>query len=183
MHKNLKLIVHRQKFDKLVSTMPRSAGSEDSGHEEGYCTSCRSWFMLDVMKETGKSIFYLDADVYLKESIEGLFPKLQECDFMIRSKPHDLDNPEKDFRCNAGMVWVKNTEQNKKLVSDWADKTREMGGTSWRSNQFTLNEIIRENWNNIVYKDFPVEYNGKDNNPLSKLSHLKSRGKTLGRAQ
>ena len=71
-----------------------------------------NWFMLDVMKETGKSIFYLDADVYLKESIEGLFPKLQECDFMIRSKPHDLDNPEKDFRCNAGMVWVKNTEQN-----------------------------------------------------------------------
>ena len=166
LHKNLKTILVEKKFKKFGGQ--RELGPEDPDHEEGYCTSCRSWFMLDIMEEENKSVFYLDADVYLRGPITKLFPSLQRADFMVRSK--DL-NP-KTFRCNAGMVWVKDTPSNRLLVSDWAQKTRDMG-ISWRSNQWTLDQIIRENWNSIKYMDFPHEFNGKLNNPDTVLVHLK----------
>lgn len=166
LHKNLDTIVVRKKFKKFAGV--RELGPRDSGHEEGYCTSCRSWFMLDIMKEQNKSVFYLDADVYLKGPIDELFPDLKEADFMIRSK--NLDP--KKFKCNAGMVWVKDTPVNRDLVAEWAQKTINMG-ISWRSNQWTLDELMRENWGKIKYKDFPLKFNGKTDNPESVLVHLK----------
>ena len=166
LHNNLHPIIVNKEFKKFGGN--REMGPLDSGHEEGYCTSCRSWFMLDIMKKYNKSVFYLDADVYLKDSISGLFTELEGADFMVRAKNLNKET----FKCNAGMVWVKNTEKNKDLVAKWAEKTINMG-ISWRSNQWTLDEIIRENWDNIVYKDFPIMYNGKTNNPDSILMHLK----------
>ena len=167
LHKNITPIIVEQKFEKMRGD--RELGPNDSGHEEGYCTSCRSWFMLDLMNELDKSVFYLDADVYLKGNIDELFPKLKEADFMIRAKNLDPKN----FKCNAGMVWVKDTPLNRKLVEDWADKTRKMGATSWRSNQWTLDELIRENWEDINYRNFPIEFNGKTDNPESIIVHVK----------
>jgi len=166
MHDNLHPIVVRKKFKKFSGI--RELGPQDKDHEEGYCTSCRSWFMLDIMKKENKSVFYLDADVYLRGSIEELFKDLAATDFMIRAK--NLDP--KKFKCNAGMVWVKDTSKNRGLVANWAEKTRKMG-ISWRSNQWTLDEIIRENWDKIIYKDFPTKFNGKTNNPETILVHLK----------
>ena len=90
---------------------------------------------------------------------------------MIRAKNEDRHK----FTCNAGMVFVKNSPLNKKLLASWAQKTREMG-ISWRSNQWTLNEIIRENWDDIVYKNFPLEFNGISTNEKSIICHNKGRG-------
>ena len=104
LHSNLHPIIVNKTFKKLGGS--REMGPLDSGHEEGYCTSCRSWFMLDIMKKYNKSVFYLDADVYLKDDISGLFPKLQEADFMIRAKNLNKDT----FKCNAGMVWLIKTK-------------------------------------------------------------------------
>ena len=165
-HQNIRIITVNKEFKKFGGD--RIKGPLDTDHEEGYCTSCRSWFMLDIMKKENKSVFYLDADVFLRGPITGLFPELQKADFMIRAK----NLVRETFKCNAGMVWVKNTEKNQKLVSKWAEKTINMG-ISWRSNQWTLDEIIRENWDDIEYKDFPLLYNGKTNNPDSILVHLK----------
>ena len=166
LHGKIHTILVNKEFKKFGGN--RVLGPADPDHEEGYCTSCRSWFMLDIMNERNKSVFYLDADVYLRGAIDELFPHLDEADFMIRAK--NLD-PEK-FKCNAGMVWVKDTPNNRELVADWARKTREMG-ISWRSNQWTLDEIIRENWGKIKYKDFPLKFNGITNNPETILVHVK----------
>jgi len=166
LHKNINTLTVNKKFKKFGGN--RRLGPQDKDHEEGYCTSCRSWFMLDIMNETSKNVFYLDADVYLKGPIDELFPSLKEADFMIRAKILDP----KKFRCNAGMVWVKNTPLNKELIADWAKKTRDMG-ISWRSNQWTLDEIIRENWERIKYRNFPLKFNGKTDNPETVLVHLK----------
>ena len=166
LHTNIDTITVRKKFKKFGGV--RELGPRDTDHEEGYCTSCRSWFMLDIMNEKNKSVFYLDADVYLKGPINELFPFLEEADFMIRAK--NLDP--KKFKCNAGMVWVKDTPLNRELVADWAKKTRDMG-ISWRSNQWTLDQVIRENWEKIEYRDFPLKFNGKTNNPDTVLVHLK----------
>ena len=121
LHTNIDTITVRKKFKKFGGV--RELGPRDTDHEEGYCTSCRSWFMLDIMNEKNKSVFYLDADVYLKGPINELFPFLEEADFMIRAK--NLDP--KKFKCNAGMVWVKDTPLNRELVADWSKKTRDMG--------------------------------------------------------
>tara|TARA_R110000824_G_scaffold139366_7_gene304415 strand:- start:3111 stop:3779 length:669 start_codon:yes stop_codon:yes gene_type:complete len=166
LHKNINTIAVRKKFKKFGGD--RKLGPKDKDHEEGYCTSCRSWFMLDIMKKRNKSVFYLDADVFLKGPIDDLFPSLEDADFMIRSK--NLDP--KMFKCNAGMVWVKNTPLNRELVTEWAKKTINMG-ISWRSNQWTLDELIRENWDRIKYRDFPLKFNGKTNNPETILVHMK----------
>ena len=126
-HGNVNIIKFNKKFKKFGGL--RELGPKDSDHEQGYCTSCRSWYALDIMKETGKSVFYLDADVYTKGNLNDLFDIFETCDFMIRSK-----SISPTFRCNAGMVWMKNNDQNKKIIAEWADETKKMG-ISWRSNQ------------------------------------------------
>ena len=173
LHNNMKVIIEERFFEKKYSTMPRSAGPKDHGHEEGYCTSCRSWFMRDIMECTGLSVFYLDADVFLKEPIDELFPMLLNVDCAVRAKKL---GPEQ-FECNAGMVWFKNTEDNLELVKEWVNKTLSLSGTSWRSNQWALNYLIRENWEKIKYLNFPDKFNGMEGNPKTVIVHRKGIGR------
>lgn len=181
LHQNLQPIIVNQKFKKVLSSFPRHAGPKDTDHEEGYCTSCRSWFAAEVMEKYNTSVFYLDADVYIKGSIQDLFADLNSADFMIRAKGHDSGGQpkQKNFKCNAGMVWIKNSTKNLKLLNTWAEKTKKMG-IGWRSNQWTLNELMIENWNDVIYKNFPLKFNGLSNNPESIICHAKGRGAHSG---
>ena len=65
-----------------------------------------------------------------------------------------------------------NNDQNKKIIAEWADETKKMG-ISWRSNQWTLDNVINKYWDQIKYLDFPESFNGKTNNPKSVLVHEK----------
>ena len=58
-HGNVNIIKFNKKFKKFGGL--RELGPKDADHEQGYCTSCRSWYALDIMEETGKSVFYLDS--------------------------------------------------------------------------------------------------------------------------
>ena len=164
MHNKLKIIEFNKKFKKFGG--PRELGPKDPDHEQGYCTSCRSWYATDIMQKTGKSVLYLDADVYTKGDLTELFDQFEYCDFMIRAKKL------KPFTCNAGMVWMKNTENNRKIINEWAEETKKMG-ISWRSNQWTLNQIIQKYWDEIDYMNFPERYNGIATNKNSVLVHEK----------
>lgn len=164
-HDNVNIIKFNKKFKKFGGA--RELGPSDKDHEQGYCTSCRSWYALDIMEETGKSVFYLDADVHTKGNLNDLFKMFENCDFMIRSKTF-----KPAFKCNAGMVWMKNNDFNKKIIKEWADETKAMG-ISWRSNQWTLDNLINKYWYQIKYLDFPEKFNGKTNNPKSVLVHEK----------
>ena len=77
------------------------------------------------------------------------------------------------------MVWIKNSTKNLKLLNTWAEKTKKMG-IGWRSNQWTLNELMIENWNDVIYKNFPLKFNGLSNNPESIICHAKGRGAHSG---
>lgn len=176
LHENLQPIIVNQKFKKVFSDFPRHYGPKDTDHEEGYCTSCRSWFAAEVMEKYNTSVFYLDADVYIKGSIRDLFADLNSADFMIRAKGCAVGaQPEREkFKCNAGMVWIKNSTKNLKLLNIWAEKTRKKG-IGWRSNQWALNELMIENWNDIIYKNFPSKFNGIKT-PEGIIRHAKGRG-------
>jgi len=155
LHKNLYPIIATEEFE-----------SED--HEKGYCCWCRTWNILNVMLSKNKNVFYLDADIFLTGSIEELFPYLNEAGIMVRAKN---SNPQ-EYRGNNGMIWIKNTPLNHKIIIDWIHKTRAKGKI-WLAEQLALNEIVRENWDKINYKDFPKKFNGISTNKESVIIHMK----------
>ena len=109
MHSNIELIEDNGEFD-------------DFYHEKSHCAHNRTWHMPKLMEDYGYSIFWLDADVYLKDDINELFEILekQDIDFMIRAKKLD------PFTCNCGMVWAKSTKQNLEILKEWERRTDEL---------------------------------------------------------
>ena len=156
MHSNIELIEDNGEF-------------EDFYHEKCHCAHNRTWHMPKLMEYHGYNIFWLDADVYLKDNINELFEILEreDVDFMIRAKKLD------PFTCNCGMVWVKNSEQNLEILKEWEQRADDLGLLYWYSDQEGLNATIQNNMHRIVYKDFPKKFNGISTNEESVLVHMK----------
>jgi len=156
MHSNIELIEDNGEFDTFY-------------HEKCHCAHNRTWHMPKLMSERNCNIFWLDADVHLRGDINELFDILEKdnVDFMIRAKKLQ------PFTCNCGMIWVKGSEQNLKILKEWEQKADELGLLYWYSDQEGLNATVQNNMHKIVYKDFPNKFNGKSNNKESVLVHMK----------
>ena len=139
-------------------------------HERGYCVCARTWWIEKLMIERKADIFYMDADIFLKSNILELFEIQKTCDIMVRAK-----EIKPNFRCNAGMIYIKNNEKNIKIVSEWKKRCINYG-IKWMSDQNSLNDIIQKYFNvlnEITYKNFPEKFNGISTNPNSVIVHMK----------
>ena len=127
--------------------------------------------MPDIMKKFKTDVFWLDADVYLRGDISEFFAWLQDYDFSIRAK--EL-NP---YRCNCGMVWVKYTEKNIKILEEWTKEAINLDILNfWYADQYSLNSVMHNHINilkDIKYSTFPEEYDGVSTNEKSSIVHLK----------
>lgn len=144
-----------------------NAEFEDLHHERCYCAHNRTWHMPKLMEDHKFNIFWMDADVYLKDNINELFDMLGDVDFMIRAKRMD------PFKCNCGMVYVRYSEQNLEILKEWEKNADDLGLLYWYSDQEGLNKTIQDNMNRINYKDFPKKFNGISTNEESVIVHLK----------
>ncbi len=144
---------------------------ESLEHEKNYCAHNRVFHMPDIMKKFKTDVFWLDADVYLRGDISEFFAWLQDYDFSIRAK--EL-NP---YRCNCGMVWVKYTEKNIKILEEWTKEAINLDILNfWYADQYSLNSVMHNHINilkDINYSTFPEEYDGVSTNEKSLIVHLK----------
>ena len=139
----------------------------DGFHEErAYCESCRTWNIKDLLRSTGKNVFYLDGDVYLEDKIDELFDFFNSVDFCARIKV------EEPLRFNAGMIFVKNTPKNIEIVEEWEKATRSHGWV-WLSAQNELGDVLQNYKQDVVVKTFPKKFDGIDTNKESVLVHMK----------
>ncbi len=139
---------------------------KDFQEERAYCESCRTWNIRSLLEETSKNVFYLDGDVYLEDSIDGLLDFFETVDFCARMKV------EEPLRFNAGMIYVKNTPKNISIVKEWEDATLSHGWV-WLSAQNELGNVLQNYKNEVVVKTFPKLYDGVDTNMESVLVHMK----------
>ena len=123
---------------------------------------------------------------YFKYSLCHMITK--DVDFMIRAKRME------PFKCNAGMIWVKNTKKNLEIIEEWEDVARRMKitgpnqfillekyyekGLYWSGqgagiDQLGLNVIIQKYKNEINYQTFPEKFNGISTNEKSLICHMK----------
>lgn len=154
LHSNLTIIEDNAEF-------------ENYHHEKCYCAHNRTWHMPKLMEENEFNIFWMDADVYLKDDINELFDMLDGVDFMIRAKTMD------PFKCNCGMVYVKHSEQNLEILKEWEKRADDLGLLYWYSDQEGLNQTIQNNMHKINYKSFPKKFNGISTNEESVIIHMK----------
>jgi len=154
LHSNLTIIEDNAKF-------------ENYHHEKCYCAHNRTWHMPKLMKENKFNIFWMDADVYLKDNINELFDVLDDVDFMIRAKIMD------PFKCNCGMIYVRHSEQNLEILKEWEKHANDLGLLYWYSDQEGLNQTIQNNMHRINYKNFPKKFNGISTNEESIIIHMK----------
>ena len=139
---------------------------KDFQEERAYCESCRTWNIRGILEETNKNVFYLDGDVYLEDSIDGLLEFFETVDFCARIKVED------PLRFNAGMIYVKNTPKNIAIVKEWEAATLSHGWV-WLSAQNELGNVLQNYKNEVVVKTFPKLYDGVDTNMESVLVHMK----------
>tara|TARA_R100000234_G_scaffold40732_1_gene24395 strand:- start:5289 stop:5939 length:651 start_codon:yes stop_codon:yes gene_type:complete len=154
LHSNLKIIDDNQEFDNFH-------------HEKCYCAHNRTWQMPDLMEKYKCNIFWMDADVFLKDNIDELFNLLQKADFAVRVKEWD------PFRCNCGMVWTRYSEKNIEILKEWKKNADELGLLYWYSDQEGLNKTMSDNMDKIVFMDFPKKFNGISTNQESVIVHMK----------
>jgi lipopolysaccharide biosynthesis glycosyltransferase len=170
LHPNLNLIKANAPEDKNKKLQGRLnlAFGQHCPIEQWYCMACRTWFMSSLMNPEELGIFYMDADVVIGGKIDKLFNFFKNSDIMVRAK----DASQKNFKCNVGMVWIKNSKKMLDIIKKWEERTKQ-NGQIWGAEQLALNDIVKENWDKILYKNFPLEYNGLDNNPKSIITHYK----------
>jgi hypothetical protein len=134
--------------------------------ERAYCESCRTWNTKNILSETCSDVFYVDGDVYLEDNVYDLFDFFESTDFCARIK---IDNP---LRFNAGMIYVKNTPDNFKIIEEWERETRKHGWV-WLSAQNELGNVLERHKEKVVVKTFPKKFDGIDTNPETVLVHMK----------
>ncbi|MDB4337433.1 putative nucleotide-diphospho-sugar transferase [bacterium] len=134
--------------------------------ERAYCESCRTWNIKKILMETNSNVLYLDGDVYLEDSIEELIEFFEEVDFCARMK---VENP---YRFNAGMIYVKNTEENIAIVEEWEHATLSHGWV-WLSAQNELGDTLEKHRDDVIVKTFPKKFDGIDTNRDSVIVHMK----------
>ena len=138
--------------------------------ERAYCESCRTWNIKNLLSDTSTDVFYLDGDVYLEDNLYDLFDFFKSVDFCARVKE---DNP---LRFNAGMIYVKNTDKNLAIVSEWEKETRKHGWV-WLSAQNELGNVLEQHKEDIVIKTLPKKFDGIDTNPETVIVHMKGPSK------
>ena len=152
--------------DNIIFVDDDYSSFSDFEQERAYCESCRTWNIKRILTETDCSVFYLDGDVYLEDSIDELFDFFKTVDFCARVK---VDSP---LRFNAGMIYVKNTSKNVDIVDEWEKETRKHGWV-WLSAQNELGNVLERHRNSVIIKTFPKRFDGIDTNPETVLVHMK----------
>jgi len=146
-------------------------------HEKNYCAHNRVWLLPSLMSQLKTDFLWLDADVYLKDNISEFFDWLSERDFAIRSKEM---NP---FRCNCGMVWVKYSDSNLKILEEWKKEAGKLDVLNyWYADQDSLNTVMHKHINilkDIKYDTFPLKFNGISTNEKSVIVHMKGPDKMM----
>jgi hypothetical protein len=144
---------------------------EKPDHEKNYCAHNRVWLMPNLMQQGDFNLLWLDADVYLRGNLDGFFEWLSNKDFAIRAKAMD------PYRCNCGMVYVKNSDKNLKILNEWKEEAKKLNILDyWYADQDSLNKVMHNHINvlkDITYATFPDEYNGISTNNKSVIVHMK----------
>jgi hypothetical protein len=144
----------------------------DKDEEMKYCAASRTWHLPKLVREYDYHFFWLDADVFLKDSIQELIDDNVNngVDFMIRAK-----KIRPVFTCNSGMIWLRNTDKAKDILDWWEVRCREYKGkvAGLLADQVALNDTINKYWDDIKYENFPLKYNGIETNDESILVHMK----------
>tara|TARA_R100000734_G_C3317484_1_gene110663 strand:+ start:212 stop:868 length:657 start_codon:yes stop_codon:yes gene_type:complete len=158
-NKNTSFLVENLKLDPLA--------------EKNYCAHNRTLWLPKLMEEHKRDFFWLDADIMLKDNIGEFFEWVQDIDFCIRSKK----NTPETFTCNCGMVWIKYSDKNLKIVNEWKDEADKLGLlTYWYADQESLNNVMHKHiniLNDIKYETFPKKFNGIQTNEESIIIHFK----------
>lgn len=145
---------------------------QSQDEEMKYCAASRTWHLPKLVRQYDYNFFWLDADVYLKGSIQELIDDNVNngVDFMIRAK-----KIRPVFTCNSGMIWLRNTDKVKDILDWWEIRCREYKGKvqGLLADQVALNDTINKYWNEIKYENFPFKYNGIETNEESILVHMK----------
>ena len=148
MHNNLKVYNHEKEFD-------------DVSLEALYASSiCRPLFIKKSMDEE-YDVLYLDGDMVIKDNLDDLFYFVDDYDFVVNPS---RSIKSKEFRCNAGLIWIKNNRKTINIVNEWQDVTVnfcEDGnpdiGLAWYSEQHALDKMIEKyhfDKNEITYASF-----------------------------
>ena len=158
LHKNINLLEEDLVFETIEK-------------EKNYSAHNRVWLMHELMEKYKKNVLWLDGDVFLKRRVDDFFNWLSNYDFSIRAKAM---NP---YRCNCGIVWSRYSEKNISILKEWEEEARKLDIYNfWYADQYSLNSVMDRHINvlkDIEYSTFPEEFDGKSNNPITPIVHMK----------
>lgn len=136
--------------------------------------------ILDGLSKINKDDFlvWLDADTLLFDNIDEI---VDDYDIGVTVRKKKSKRPQESF-INAGVLFVKNTDQSVRFIENWKKKTAELGGDQWALNTYCNLENNRLNEITIVegakIKKFPCKiYNNfyfKEDQSQAKILHYKS---------
>lgn len=87
-----------------------------------FCMSMASFFSKYIMDYSGKTVVYVDSDIYFHKSLNEMTEKFEGKEVAIfrhRQFPLDISRPEGWF--NVGVVFFRNSKFGKKLLDWWSD--------------------------------------------------------------
>lgn len=87
-----------------------------------FCWTLASYFQNELMSKLDAPVLYIDSDIYFYVPISELLEEIKENEIAIfrhRQFPLNSNRPEGLF--NVGVVYFKNTEIGKKILSWWSE--------------------------------------------------------------
>lgn len=87
-----------------------------------FCWSLASYFQNELMKKLNQPLIYIDSDIFFYEPISDLLKEFGHNEIAIfRHRQFSLNSVRPEGLFNVGVVYFKNTEVGKKVLSWWSD--------------------------------------------------------------
>jgi hypothetical protein len=136
----------------------------------------RPLFIKQTMETSLYDVLYLDGDMIINDKLNNLFEFVSDYDFVVNPSRYFKSD---FFRCNDGLVWVKNTTKNINLVDEWRNVTVDLSEDGnpeykicWLAEQHALDIVIQKyhfDLNEVSYSRFLEDH----------LSEIKERRSSL----
>ena len=108
-------------IDELTNKDPNLADLRKKEYKY-FCWSLASYFQNELMTNLQKPILYIDSDIYFYEPVGELIKEFGQNEVAIfRHRQFPLDSNRPEGLYNVGVVYFKNTEIGKKVLSWWKD--------------------------------------------------------------
>lgn len=119
---------------------------DDVSLEALYANSIGRTSSIKKSMERSYDILYFDGDMVINNNLNKMFEFIDDYDFVI-NRSRAIKS--KEFRCNAGLIWIKSNKKNIDIVDEWQDITIEFGedgnpetGLAWYSEQHAMDKMI-----------------------------------------